>query len=86
MLTETKHPSNELTANRTKHQTSGIIHAINLPMAKFENTYHVVRPCGHGTDGAEADDSWDHTQRVQCGWDGQDAQADLGLHHEGNGT
>lgn len=55
-------------------------------MVALKNTDHVVGPGCDGGDDNEADDAGEDAEDVEDSWDGQDAETDLGLHHESNGA
>lgn len=55
-------------------------------MVALKNTDHVIGPGSDGGDDDEADDAGEDAEDVEDSWDGQNAETDLGLHHESNGA
>jgi hypothetical protein len=72
----------ELLSEATKDETSGVVNTVDFGVALLELADDVVGPGGDDGDGKHADDTGDQTEGVEGGGDGQNAETDLGLHHE----
>lgn len=55
-------------------------------MVDLENANNIGRPSSDTVDYKETNNARDHAQNFQSRWDGKDAQTDLRLHHEDDGS
>ena len=69
-----------------KHQSTSIVYTVDLRVLSLEHADHVVGPRGDRADRDQADHARDHAERVEDVRDRQDAEAELGFYHEGNGA
>lgn len=72
----------ELLADTAKDETGGIVDTVDFRVTLLEPADNEVGPGGDDGDDQHADDTGDETKGVEGGGDGQNAQTDLGLHHE----
>lgn len=83
-LTDAEHYTKDLIAYTSKEQMSSIVNAIRLPVTVLEGTDNVRGPPREEGNEAQEDDTGNQAQDVEGSWDCQDAQSNLGLHHQGN--
>lgn len=59
-----------------------IIDTVDGRVVELEHTHDVVGPSCDASDGEQADETWYQTEDIKVEGNGQDAQSNLGLHHE----
>lgn len=82
--TEAECNTENLASDSAEDQKACIVDTIDLRMVALKDTDHVIGPGCDGGDDDEADDAGEDTEDVEDSWDRQNAQTDLGLHHESN--
>lgn len=82
--TEAESNTEDLASDSAEDQKACIVDTVDLRMVALEDTNHVIGPCCDGGDDDETDDAGEDTEDVEDSWDRQNAQTDLGLHHESN--
>jgi hypothetical protein len=85
-LTDDEDEAKHLEARAAKEQSSRIVDAICLKVTVLERADDVRRPASEQRDEAQQDNARNKTEQVEGPGDGQDAQANLCFHHQGDGA
>lgn len=81
-LTQRKADPKQLSSEASKQDTACIVNTVYLAVVKLQCPNNIVRPSGDASNDEQTYEAGDESQSVERRWDREDAQSDLGLHHE----
>lgn len=86
LLTNNKDNAEDFITDTMKHQLGRIVEAIHLGVALFECSNDVSRPTRQQGYSDQGDHARDQAQLIKRSWNGQNAETNLSLGHESDGT